>query len=90
VRTHRTVLPYQPARHLYPWVDPRPGDPLRLAGIYSDLPMEPKALIEAEFRMEAPRELMIAENLLTPALEIDLQSRGPVIRGKSSGSPRRA
>lgn len=55
-RTHKNPLRYQPALHVYPWVDIRPGSPLSIRSIYSDKGFDPRELIEADFRVDAERE----------------------------------
>lgn len=70
--THRNRLPYRPALHVYPWVDLRPGDRPVLKSIYSNQPFDPRELIEEEFRLEAERERLIREGLLSSEMEADL------------------
>lgn len=55
-RTHKAELRYQPALHVYPWVDLRPGPRPSIRSIYSDKGFDPRELIEADFRVEAERE----------------------------------
>lgn len=54
--THKTQLRYQPAVHVYPWVDLRPGSPPVVHSIYSDKGFDPRELIEADFQVDAERE----------------------------------
>jgi endonuclease G, mitochondrial len=56
-RTHFRPLPYQPAVHVYPWVDlheagPRPS----LKSIYSGKDVDPRDFIREDFRIDAERE----------------------------------
>jgi endonuclease I/V8-like Glu-specific endopeptidase/endonuclease/exonuclease/phosphatase family metal-dependent hydrolase len=53
-RTHKRVLPYQPANYLYPWVDLQP-DKQSLRNIYSGVETSPETLIEADFLAESQR-----------------------------------
>jgi endonuclease I/V8-like Glu-specific endopeptidase len=55
-RTHNSQLKYQPSLHVYPWVDLRPGSPVSIRSIYSDIGFDPRDLIEADFRLDAERE----------------------------------
>jgi endonuclease I/V8-like Glu-specific endopeptidase len=63
-RTHTTPLPYNPAQHLYPWVDLRPGGQ-KIKSIYSAAEFDPKTFILADLRADAAR----AERIETLRLE---------------------
>jgi endonuclease G len=59
-RTHSTQVRYQPALHVYPWVDlhestPRPV----LKSIYSGKDVDPRDFIRDDFRIEAERERLL-------------------------------
>jgi endonuclease I len=67
--THRTQLAYQPARHVYPWVDLHPDRLIR--SIYSGQSFDPERLIREDFRVDQERaarrrELFLRENALSP------------------------
>lgn len=51
--THKTKLPYKPARNVYPWVDLHPD--LKLRSIYSGKPFDPEEMIREDFRIETER-----------------------------------
>jgi endonuclease I len=48
-RTHEHVLPYEPAQHVYPWIDLRPNSMLR--SIYTGDEYEPEELIRADIEV---------------------------------------
>lgn len=58
--THHVQPRYQPAKHVYPWVDLHPDR--RLRSIYSNIPFDPRELIEADFAIEQQRA-EIAESM---------------------------
>lgn len=65
-QTHKTKPAYQPARHLYPWVDLHPD--LKIRSIYSEQAFEAATLIQADFQIEKLRvarsqELILRESL---------------------------
>lgn len=66
--THRTQLSYQPARHVYPWVDLHPD--LLIRSIYSGQSFDPERLIREDFRIDQERaarrrELFLRESALS-------------------------
>ncbi len=50
-RTHTTLLSYQPAKYLYPWVDLQP-DKKTILNIYSGDSTTPEALIQSDFETQ--------------------------------------
>jgi endonuclease G, mitochondrial len=55
-KTHKNPLRYQPALHLYPWVDLHEARPKPvLKSIYSGQSFDPRDFIEADFRIEQER-----------------------------------
>ncbi len=76
-RTHANRPKYQPAKHLYPWVDLRPD--LKLRSVYSGREFDAEELIREDFGIELERaarleELYLTESAPTPervAQEID-------------------
>lgn len=66
VSTHQTKLPYQPARHVYPWVDIHPDRLIR--SIYSGRTFEAEELIRADFKVAEMREARISELKLTESV----------------------
>jgi endonuclease G len=48
-KTHKTLLPYEPATHVYPWVDLHESEPKPvLKSIYSGKALDPRQLIEED------------------------------------------
>jgi endonuclease I len=76
--THKTRIAYNPARHVYPWVDLHQD--LRIRSIYSGQDFDPQTLIREDFRIDQERtarlrELLLAESTLSPGKmeeELDL------------------
>ena len=76
--THETQTAYNPARHVYPWVDLHPD--LRIRSIYSGQDFDPETLIREDFRIDQERtsrlrELLLTESSLSPGKmeeELDL------------------
>lgn len=67
--THRPHLRYNPARHVYSWVDLHPD--LLIRSIYSGQSFEPERLIREDFRIDQEhaarrRELFLRESALSP------------------------
>jgi endonuclease I/V8-like Glu-specific endopeptidase len=63
--THARTFPYQPRRHVYPWVDLHPD--LMLRSIYSGEIFDPEELIREDFRIEEERAAAIRELVLREA-----------------------
>jgi len=72
-RTHRTPLAYAPARHVYPWVDLRPGTPLAIRSIYSGKRFDPTEFISADLEIEAERA-RVAEVMAISETGLDRES----------------
>jgi endonuclease G, mitochondrial len=59
--THKTVLPYKPIKHLYPWVDLHKTDHgMEILSIYSGKGFDPEAFILADYHIEQERERLMA------------------------------
>ncbi len=76
-QTHRRKLSYQPSKHVYPWVDLHEGEPRRnLKSIYSGKELDPRELIEEDFRIEQERsrllEILMRESVVPLAKEAQL------------------
>jgi endonuclease G, mitochondrial len=65
-QTHTRKLSYQPAKHLYPWVDLHPD--LQIYSIYSEQKFEPKTLIQMDFQSDRLRTLRTEELEAKPSL----------------------
>ena len=58
-QTHINKPRYQPAEHVYTWVDLQPD--LKLKSVYSGLQYEPEEIIREDFRIDEARESRIRE-----------------------------
>lgn len=61
--THKIQNAYNPARHVYPWVDLHPD--LRIRSIYSGQDFDPETLIREDFRVDQERSTRLRELVLT-------------------------
>jgi endonuclease G, mitochondrial len=70
-KTHTRKLPYEPSKHLYPWVDLQPD--LKIRSIYSRLEYTPEQIIQEDMLIEKMRasrlqEIMLKESLTTTGI----------------------
>lgn len=62
-KSHKTQITYNPARHVYPWVDLHPD--FRIRSIYSGQDFDPETLIREDFRINQERTVRLRELILT-------------------------